>query len=177
MDTSVLSSTFLLTLLLAVGLFFFIRASVKDRTRQVQLQFDQAEEAAMAQLQQYFINRAYRVASVNEAAHQVVLEGFVRPSWFLAIFLTCLAAVGAICIALVLSILLPNFAQWTIALVLLSPLAGFFYWRGAARLERVALKVDPSNSSTDQAKSIVTVIAHRDELEELQRSLSLVAIE
>lgn len=177
MDTSVLSSTFLLTLLLAVGLFFFIRASVKDRTRQVQLQFDQAGDAAIEQLQQYFVDRAYRVASVNEAAHQVVLEGFVRPSWFLAIFLTSLAAVGAICMALVLSMLLPNFAPWTIALVLLSPLAGVFYWRGAARLERVALAVDSSDAVTDQAKSIVTITAHRDELEELQRSLSLGAIE
>ncbi|MEQ8754914.1 MAG: cofactor assembly of complex C subunit B, partial [Coleofasciculus sp. G1-WW12-02] len=37
MSTPILSSTFLLTLLLAVGLFFFIRASVKDRTQKVQL--------------------------------------------------------------------------------------------------------------------------------------------
>jgi hypothetical protein len=35
MNTAVLPSTFVLTLLLAVGLFFFIKASVKDRTEQV----------------------------------------------------------------------------------------------------------------------------------------------
>ncbi|MBD0390148.1 MAG: cofactor assembly of complex C subunit B, partial [Nostoc sp. C3-bin3] len=37
MDTAILPSTFVLTFLLAVGLFFFIRASTKDRTETARL--------------------------------------------------------------------------------------------------------------------------------------------
>ena len=105
MDTTILSSTFLLTLLLAVGLFFFIRASVKDRTQQVQLIASEPEESLLARLQHYFEQRAYRVADVDAATRQVIFQGFVRPSWFLAIFLTVLAACGILCLSLVLSFL------------------------------------------------------------------------
>ncbi len=65
MNTAVLPSTFVLTLLLAVGLFFFIKASVKDRTEQVKLSSDSAQESLLTQLQQYFSDRAYRVAAVD----------------------------------------------------------------------------------------------------------------
>ncbi|XTZ11367.1 MAG: cofactor assembly of complex C subunit B, partial [cyanobacterium endosymbiont of Rhopalodia yunnanensis] len=37
MNLPVLSSTFFLTLLLMMGLFFFIRASAKDRTERIKL--------------------------------------------------------------------------------------------------------------------------------------------
>ena len=92
MNTTILSSTLLLTLLLAVGLFFFIRASVKDRTEQVKLIAEQPEESLLTQLQEYFDQRAYRIDSVDAATNHVTFSGFVRPSWFLAIFLTLLAA-------------------------------------------------------------------------------------
>ena len=65
MDTAVLPSTFVLTLLLAVGLFFFIKASVKDRIEQVKLASESAQESLLTQLQEYFASRAYRVAAVD----------------------------------------------------------------------------------------------------------------
>jgi len=111
-NTAVLSSTFLLTLLLAVGLLFFIRASVKDRIQQVQLIAEEPEESLLSRLQQYFDQRAYRVAAVDAATNQVIFQGFVRPSWFLAIFLTVLAACGILCLSLVLSMLYPTFASF-----------------------------------------------------------------
>jgi uncharacterized membrane protein len=110
-NTAVLSSTFLLTLLLAVGLLFFIRASVKDRIQQVQLIAEEPEESLLSRLQQYFDQRAYRVAAVDAATNQVIFQGFVRPSWFLAIFLTVLAACGILCLSLVLSMLYPTVRQ------------------------------------------------------------------
>ena len=47
MDAAVLQSTFLLTLLLSVGLFFFIRASTKDRTEVMRLGSEQDENTLM----------------------------------------------------------------------------------------------------------------------------------
>jgi hypothetical protein len=174
-NTTVLSSTFLLTLLLAVGLFFFIRASVKDRTEQVELITQEPEESFLAWLQQYFDQRAYRVAAVDAATHQVTFQGFVRPSWFLAIFLTVLAACGFLCLSLVLSLLYPPLSSVFLGLVLLAPAAGVFYWKKAGRSEQVSLKVAAVPTQESGTQTRVTVTAHRDELRELQQALQLKA--
>ncbi|MGP1382756.1 MAG: cofactor assembly of complex C subunit B [Thainema sp.] len=180
MDSPVLASTFLLTLLLLVGLFFFIRASVKDRTESAQFVVDQPETEIAQQLQQHFQSRAYEVdpAAASETssnASAVTLTGFVRPSLFLAIFLSLLAAIGFFCLALVVSLLLPSQFQWPFIFPLLAPLAGFFYWKGAARTETVQFSVQPSPTNRDRnlSESFVTVVAHRDEIIALQQALSL----
>ena len=174
MNTAILPSTLLLTLLLAVGLFFFIRASVKDRTQEVKLVSEQAETTLIEQLQQYLQERSYRAAKVDTQQNWVTFEGFVRPSAFLAIFLTLLAAVGMLCLSLVWSILFPSMGALSLLLVLLSPAAGVFYWQKAARPEQVSLKVEMHG---EQSQSQVTVIAHRDELIQLQQSLQLKRLE
>jgi uncharacterized membrane protein len=172
-NSTIIPSTFLLTLLLAVGLFFFIRASVKDRTQQVALLAREPEESILARLQQYFDQRAYRVAAVDAATNQVTFEGFVRPSWFLAIFLTVLAACGLLCLSLVLSLLYPKLTNVFLALVLLAPGAGVFYWKNAGRNEQVSLKVEPVASQEPEPCNLITVTAHRDELIQLQQTLKL----
>ncbi|HLO88342.1 MAG TPA: cofactor assembly of complex C subunit B [Nostocaceae cyanobacterium] len=172
MDTAILPSTFLLTILLSVGLFFFIRASTKDRTETAQLVSEQEEASLMTQLKEYFRSRSYRVVALDPEQNQVTFEGFVRPSWFLAIFLTFLAFTGLICLSLVLSLLFPSSSPFFIGLVLLSPLSGWFYWQKAGRLERVSLKIQPSLSE-EQSPSRIIVTAHRDELSELQKTLQL----
>lgn len=174
MNTTTLSSTLLLTLLLAVGLFFFIRASVKDRTQQVTLIATEPEESLLTRLQDYFDQRAYQVAAVDAATNQVTFQGFVRPSWFLAIFLTFLAASGILCVSLVLSLLYPTLTYVFFGLVFLAPAAGIFYWNKAGRMEQVRLKVEalpPAPETSSQ--SLITVTAHRDELLELQQALQL----
>lgn len=172
MDTAILPSTLLLTLLLAVGLIFFIRASTKDRTEIAHLVSEQAEAALMPKIKEYFHSRSYRVAAVNREQNQVTFEGFVQPSWFLAVFLTLLAGAGLACLALVLSLLFPSLSTLFLGIVLLSPLSGIFYWKKAARLEKVSLKLESSpNQPTSLSK--LTVIAHRDELIELQKTLQL----
>lgn len=175
MSELILSSTFLLTLLLAVGLFFFIRASVKDRTEEVKLISPQPEESLVAQLQQYFSQRAYRVVSADESEKQVTFEGYVQPSLFLAIFLTLLAAIGIFCLALVLAILFPQWGNLFLFLLFLAPAAGVFYWKGAGRLEKVFLKLE--SLTGEKSGILITVKAHRDELAELQRALSLIPSE
>lgn len=172
-NTTILSSTFLLTLLLAIGLFFFIRASVKDRTQQMQLLSCEPEESLLTRLQQYFDQRAYRVAAVDAATNQVTFQGFVRPSWFLAIFLTVIAACGILCLSLVLSLLYPKLSSVFFALILLAPAAGVFYWNKAGRSEQVLLKVEAAPNQDTDSQSLITVTAHRDELIELQESLKL----
>ena len=173
MNAAIRPSIFVLTLLMSVGLFFFIRASVKDRTQEVKLVSEQAEPL-LDRLQQYLQARSYRVAKVDAEQNSITFEGVVRPSFFLAIFLTLLAAVGFLCLALILSLLFPNLSGIFLGLVLLSPAAGIFYWKKASRSEQVLLKVE----TYDQPQSThqVTVIAHRDELLELQRTLHLKTI-
>jgi len=172
MNFAILSSTLLLTLLLSVGLLFFIRASTKDRIQEIKLVSEQGEDSLMEQLQRYLQQRAYRVARVDAEQNQVIFEGFVRPSVFLAIFLTFLAAVGILCLALVWSLLFPSLGDVLFWLVLLSPAAGVFYWKKAARSEQVSLKVEQTKEKP-QTQSSITVTGHRDELIELQRSLQL----
>ncbi|MBC1237671.1 cofactor assembly of complex C subunit B [Nostoc sp. 2RC] len=174
MDTPILPSTLLLTLLLSVGLFFFIRASTKDRTETAHLVSAQDEATFMSQLREYFRSRSYRVAAVDREQNQVTFEGYVRPSWFLAIFLTLLAATGIVCLSLVVYLLFPSLSRLILAMVLLSPLSGVFYWKKSGRLEKVLLKVETTQSE-QTSSSKVTVVAHRDELSELRRTLQLKA--
>ncbi|MCC5640378.1 cofactor assembly of complex C subunit B [Nostoc sp. CHAB 5844] len=173
MDTAILPSTLLLTLLLSVGLFFFIRAATKDRTQTAQLVSEQDEAALMPQLQDYFRSRSYRVAAVDQDKNQVIFEGFVQPSLFLAIFLTLLATVGLVCLSLVLSLLFPNISSFFLGIVLLSPLSGLFYWKKAGRTEKVLLHLKKTNQDESNSPAKIAVTAHRDELIELQNALNL----
>ncbi|HEY9626022.1 MAG TPA: cofactor assembly of complex C subunit B [Coleofasciculaceae cyanobacterium] len=186
MQTSILSSTALLTALMSIGLVFFIRASTKARIQTAKLVTPQQGDRLLEDLQRYFVQRAYRIVSVDQAKNQVTYEGLVRPSLFLAVFLTLLAAIGLLCVALMLSFRFSNAAQFLPGLAILSPLAGLFYWKKSARPEQVMLQVEPwaVNPLADQqlspdlaAQSLLTVTAHRDELAELERSLKLKPLE
>jgi Flp pilus assembly protein TadB len=174
MSTTILSSTLLLTVLLAIGLFFFIKASVKDRTQVIQLISKEPTDSLLAQLQQYFTQRSYQVVALDGQQNQVTFAGFVRPSWFLAVFLTFLAALGILCVVLVLSFLFPQIGLVFLGLELLAPLAGIFYWQKAGRQEQVSLKLESSTGeSTQETQNLITVTGHRDELSVLQETLGL----
>jgi hypothetical protein len=138
----------------------------------MRLASEQDGNTLMAALKEYFRSRAYRVAAVDAVKNQVTFEGLVSPSWFLAIFLTVLAAVGLGCLALVLSMLFPDFGQFFLVIILFSPLSGLLYWKKSGRLEKVSLKME-NIPSEQNFSSTITVTAHRDELAELQRALQL----
>jgi hypothetical protein len=169
MTNTVTYSTLFLTLLMMVGLFFFIRASTKDRTETLVLHRKTPPQPLLQELRAYFEARAYTAQEVNGEANILALRGFVRPSWFLAIFLTTLAAVGALCFALVLASLFPPYGRAFIGLILLAPAAGLYYWGRAGREEHVTVQVCPELSSSLEQHSQLTVIAHRDELIALQK--------
>jgi hypothetical protein len=174
----VLSSTVLLTVLMVIGLFFFIRASTKDRIEVVQLVTPLPEESLREKIQQYFSGRSYRIASVDAAQSSVTFEGFVRPSVFLAVFLTAIAASGCFCAALMLGYLFPGGARFFPAIVVLAPVAGVFYWKKSGRQEQVVLKVEEVVSDVSAgAQRLLTVTAHRDELAELKSALGFEVLE
>ena len=156
-----------------IGLFFFIRASVKDRTKQIQLVPSENEDVLLKKLQEYFESRAYQLTKVEPEAKQITFKGFVQPSVFLAILLSLLAVVGFFCLALVLFLLFPDANNLLWLLVILSPLAGVFYWRKAGRWEEILLKV----VSRQGSQNLVSVTAHRDELIQLQENLSVQTVE
>lgn len=159
-------STFILTILLMIGLFFFIRGSIKDRTEVVTLQCQDTEDNVLSYLRDYFTNRSYQVKAIDTDKNKVTLEGMVSPSVFLAVFLSFLAGCGLFCFALVLSMLFETESTTFLALLIFSPLAAWFYWQGASRVEQVAFRLD-SNAQESQ-DTIITIQAHRDELIQLQ---------
>ncbi len=169
--SSVLTSTLILTLLIIVGLFFFIRASTKPRIEQMWLETNDSETDLLPKLQAYFTDRAYRIAGVDPDTDIVTFEGVVSPSVFLASLLTGLAAIGAVCLALVLSMLFPDVGQLFFGLIVVAPLAGLFYWNGSSRTEQVRLKVE--NQENQAFATLIKISGHRDELAVFQETLQL----
>ena len=158
-----------------IGLFFFIRASVKDRTEQVELTPRESVYQLLSQLQVDFTQRAYHIGSVDSRQQTMTCEGFVSPSWFLAIFLSGLTAIGLFCFPLVLSFLYPSLTLFFLGLVLFCPVAGLFYWKKSGRFEKVLLEVktssEPNQSQPNRdLQSSIIITAHRDELARLQKA-------
>ncbi len=151
-------STLVLTLLIAVGLFFFLRASVKDRTQQATFISDVAPEILRPRLTAYFQQRAYRLV---ESGTVLTYRGTVQPSLFLAVFLSLLALAGLGSVGLVFAFLTGS-SLW-FGFVILAPIAGIFYWRKAQRPEAVQLRLDIAPQTTH-----IHVKAHRDELEKFK---------
>ncbi len=135
------------------------------------LETGESEVALLPRLQDYFTERAYKIAAVDRDTDIVTFEGLVRPSVFLAVLLTSLAAIGAMCLALVLGMLLPDIGNLFWLLLLLAPLAGWFYWEGSSRTEQVRLKVEVSDDAP--STTVVKISGHRDELAVFQSALKL----
>ena len=167
-NTPILTSTLFLTLLSLIGLVFFIRSSVKERNSFLQCPIDSTQSDRLSELKNYFNQRAYQIILVNAKGQEMLLQGRVRPSLFLAIFLILLAALGLLCLILVIGVLFPALTQISLYSLILSPLAGLFYWQKAGRIEQILVVVKPPNSSTE--KSLLTIRGHRDELKKLQQN-------
>jgi hypothetical protein len=164
-------STFFLTALLFFGLISFLRGSIRDRTTDVVFTKNNqiTDDQMLMQVRDHFRQRAYQVVDIDRDREVVNLLGQVKPNLFLAIFMTVLAAIGMICLGLVLGILIPDLENIWILLTALSPIAGIFYWRGTPRERRVSLRLLPDSQ--------LKVRAHKDEIEQLQRSLNLEKVE
>lgn len=158
---------------------FFIKASVKDRIEQISFAITEPEEAFLAKLDQYLIDRAYKLVDISDNTG-VTYEGLVAPSWFMAIFLSSLAAGGFLCLGLVLNYIFTS--NLFLGLAVLAPLAGLFYWKKSERLEQIIF-VATDNSQTDNSQEdqangrMFSLTGHRDELKILERSLKIQPVE
>ncbi|AFY62335.1 cofactor assembly of complex C subunit B [Synechococcus sp. PCC 6312] len=166
----VLPSTLFLTLLLLMGLVFFLRASTKNRTEVKRLPAPGEPASLLTQIQNHLTGRAYRIIAVSPEQEQITFEGLVSASLGLAIFLTLLAALGLGSLGLVLGMVWPPLQGWGLGLVIFAPLATIFYWRGAQRLETVTVQLERPQS--EPGPTAITITAHRDELLALEAALN-----
>jgi hypothetical protein len=156
-------STLLLTLLLAVGLVFFLRAASKDRTTVVDVRSSRPPLEVLAGLSEWLERRGWQ--AVPEASdprrRHLLFQAEVAASPTLALLLSLLGALGASCLGLVLRQLLPTLGWWPLLLALLGPLAGLLYRQRARRCEQLELRLLSHDTATG---SELRLRAHRDEL-------------
>lgn len=174
-------STLLMTTLLAIGLFFFIRASGKDRVETRRYTTQQALETLGSQVRQYLVGRGFVLVSADDTGI-ATFQGQAQPSGFLAVLLTLLAAVGLACLAMVLQTLFPQWGRLAWLLLTGAPLAGDYYRFRNQRLETVRLRIEQfsiedqvgsGNSEIRDVKAQLHISGHRDELDDLEQTLGL----
>jgi hypothetical protein len=161
-------STLLLTVLMGIGLVFFLRAASKDRTTVVEVQSPRPALEVLDGMVAWLGNRGWQPSSKDPQRQVLRFSGQVQASLPLAILLSLLASLGAGSLALVLHQLIPGVGWWVLALALLGPLAGWIYWRRAARPESLELRLieeAPDGGSTLRLR------AHRDELIAMEKDL------
>jgi hypothetical protein len=166
MDPS--GSTLLLTLLLAVGLVFFLRAASKDRTTTVEVRSSRPPLEVLPALSTWLEQRGWQAEASVPERRSLRYRGQVRSSPVLAALLSLLGSVGAGCLGLVVRQLLPSLGWWPLLLALLGPLAGLLYRRRAERDETVELRLISHDQATGSA---LRLRAHRDELIALELEL------
>jgi hypothetical protein len=161
-------STLLLTLLLAIGLVFFLRAASKDRTTTVEVRSSRPPLEVLPALSSWLEQRGWRAEASSPEQRSLRYRGQVRSSAVLAALLSLLGSLGAGCLGLVLRQLLPTLGWWPLLLALLGPLAGLLYRRRAARDETVEVRLISHDQATGSA---LRLRAHRDELIALELEL------
>jgi hypothetical protein len=165
-----LGSTLLLTLLLAIGLVFFLRAASKDRTTVVEVHSPRPAIEVLEGLTHWLKQRGWTTDSGDPERRLLRFRGQVRASLPLALLLSLLGGLGAACLGLVLRQVLPQLAWWPLSLGLLGPLAGALYLRRAERAESLELLL-LGREEGERGGSTLRLRAHRDELIALETEL------
>ncbi len=164
------SSTLFLTILLAIGLVFFLRAASKDRTTVVDVQSPLPPLEVLSGISGWLEDRGWKKNGGNLEEKLLIFNGSVASSTFLAIFLSCLGGLGAACLALVVIQLYPILGWWPLLLAPIgASLAGIVYRIRSQREESLELKLLSSELSSS---SVLRIRAHRDELIAIQLELS-----
>ncbi len=167
---SAFSSTLFLTILLAIGLGFFLRAASKDRTTIVDVQSPLPPLEVLKGISFWLEERGWKKNGGNVEEQMLIFSGNVASSAFLVIFLACLGGVGSACLGLVLIQLYPSLSWWPLLLAAIgAPLAGIIYRIKSKREESLEVKLLSSDLSEI---SVLRIKAHRDELIAIQLELS-----
>jgi hypothetical protein len=163
-----LGSTLLLTLLLAIGLVFFLRAASKDRTTVVDVTSPRPPVEVLEGVSRWLTARGWQSDGGDPSRQVLRFRGQVQASAPLALLLSLLGGVGAACLGLVLCQLLPQLAWWPLLLGLLGPGAGLLYRRRAERPEIVELRLLEGSPTSG---CDLRLRAHRDELIALEQEM------
>ena len=164
-----LNSTLLLTILLAIGLFFFLRASSKDRTTVVEISSSQKPVKVLNDLYEWLNLRGWKHIGGDFDKRILIFKGQVVSSKFLAIFLGILGGFGSCALGLVIIQIYPALGWWPILLGLIGgPLSGMVYFKKSAREEKFELRLI---NKDDDVMTFLRLRAHRDELISLENEL------
>ncbi len=162
-------STLIMTGLLGIGLFFFLRASGKDRVETRIYQSSIPLQTFAQTVRDYLHDRAYTLTQVDDKGIATFI-GQGQPSWFLTVFLSGLAMLGCVCLIVVFRYLYPDTYQGSWALLGLAPLAGWYYRARNQRQETIKLRIE---APTAAVLSRMTISGHRDELDTMESALQL----
>jgi len=167
---SAFSSTLLLTVLLAIGLVFFLRAASKDRTTVVDIKSPLPPLEVLNGISSWLLKRGWKDNGGDVQEKILRFNGSVSSSPYLAVYLSFLGGLGSACLGLVLSQLYPFLGWWPLLLSLVgAPLAGIIYKIKSSREEFLELKLLSSEKTNE---IILRVKAHRDELIAMELELS-----
>ena len=158
----VLPSTLLLTLLLATGLVFFLRASSKDRTMAMVISSYRPSLQLLRDLDRWLAERGWHVVGTRPEQRHLIYEGRVAASVPLAVLLAFLGCSGGAALGLVVSQALTDSSPpWPLALGLVGLTAAPVYLRRAQRQEQLEIRL----LTPDQVvPSRLVMRVHRDEL-------------
>ena len=164
-----LNSTLLLTILLSIGLFFFLRASSKDRTTTIEISSTKEPIEALNMICDWLCLRGWKQIGGNFNKQILTFKGQVTSSKLLAIFLSILGGLGSCALGLVIIQIYPPLGWWPILLAFVGgPLSGIIYFKKSHREETFEFRlVNSDKSDLTQFK----LKAHRDELIALENEL------
>ena len=165
-----LNSTLLLRILLAIGLFFFLRASSKDRTTVVDITSSQKPIEVLNVMCQWLNSRGWQQIGRDFDQRILIFKGQVLSSKLLAIYLSLLGGFGSCALGLVIIQINPTLGWWPILLGLIGgPLSGIIYFNKSAREEKFELRLISNENSEEM--TLIRLRAHRDELISLENEL------
>ena len=166
-----LNSTLLLTILLAIGLFFFLRASSKDRTTVIEITSSQRPLEVLNVMYEWLNLRGWKQIGGDFDQRILIFQGQVVSSKLLAIFLGILGGFGSCALGLVIIQIYPILGWWPILLGFIGgPASGIVYLRKSAREEKFELRL--ISKDENEKMTLMRLRAHRDELISLENELS-----
>ena len=163
-----LKSTFILTILLFIGLFFFLRASSKDRTTTIEISTEKDQIDSLNIICSWLKLRGWNQVGGNIDQKTLTFKGQVVSSNSLAIFLSILGGIGSCSLGLVIKQIFPSLNWWPILLGIIGgPISGIIYSKNSQREETFEFRLlDTLDNSTK-----LRLRAHRDELISLEKEL------
>lgn len=151
------------------GLWSLIKRSVKSKVVQKTLveagEKKKAPNQAAGEILSFFTRNNF---VVSERGETITFEGMMVPSRGQAALLTFCTCISLASVALVLTITFPDVGNNWFWITVLSPLAGLYYWKRAARKEQMKVKMMVGDDGT---LSEIIVQGDDQQVEQLRKEL------